>query len=247
MAAPESPVPVDHRPAAILIPQPELAGRALQARVLNTAKLTSLPWDQFTTAAGSTELQENMDGLLRVISRSVNQPVPHVGVVLDLIEAGRLDEMAAPVFPEARHRLAQRGINVASAQHVQQRATADKAEIYGGIMNMVVDKERTDVLILSHGLLLVPGVPRLKMRTAKRRIGGWIESGDPRVLAADPANRFIPYEEIVAAPVTRKFPVKYEVRLHNGQQLEIRWGGETEEVGNSSELLGRALASATET
>ncbi|MDG4833448.1 M48 family metallopeptidase [Solwaraspora sp. WMMD1047] len=311
-AAPESPVAVDERPAAILIPYPDQAGRALQARVLDTAKLTSLPWDQFTTAAASTELQENMDGLLRVLARAVNQPVPHVGVVLDLIEAGRLDEMAAPVFPdatrreartlfakpvaallslaavrsgvarwqhswtgpvtlvdqdgaplelkdvaelavdpaslpEARQRLAQRGIDVASAQHVQQRATADKAEFYGGIVNMVVDKERTDVLVLSHGLLLVPGVPRLKMRTAKRRLANWISDGNPRELAADAANRFIPYEEIVAAPLTRKFPLKYELQLHDGQRMEIRWGTETEELGNSSQILGQALASATDT
>nr|MDT0658158.1 hypothetical protein [Micromonospora sp. DSM 115978] len=85
------------------------------------------------------------------------------------------------------------------------------------------------------------------MRTAKRRLADWISDGNPRELAADPANRFIPYEEIVAAPVTRKFPVKYEVSLHNGQRLEIRWGAESEAIGNSPQLLAQARASATDT
>jgi Zn-dependent protease with chaperone function len=311
MAAPESPVPVDHRPARLLVPDPARAGRVLQERILDTGKLTVLPWDQFATAAASAALQEDMDGLLRTVSRAVNQPVPHVGAVLDHIAAGRLDDIAAPIFPqatrrearklfaeplaallslaavrsgvahwqhswtgpallvdphgaeldlndlaklaadpatveEARRQLAQRGIDVAAAAHVERRATARHAEIYGGIINMVVAKRRTDVLILSSGLLLVPGVARLKMSTAKRRIARWLESGDAGELAAMAGNRFIPYEEIVAAPKTRKFPVRYELTLHSGERLDIRWGGETEAVADGSDLLAKALGAATD-
>ncbi|SDZ21461.1 Zn-dependent protease with chaperone function [Micromonospora pattaloongensis] len=308
-AAPESAVPVDNRPAWVLIPAPDRAGIALQQRILNAEKLTVLPWDQFTAAAASARLQENMDGLLRTVSRAVNQPVPHVGAVLDHIAAGRLDDIAAPIFPEAtrresrklfakpltallslaavrsgaarwqhswtgatrlvgpdgteldlsdiaelavdpatieeaRRQLAQRGIDVAAATHVEQRATARRAEIYAGILNMKVNKKRSDVLILSHGLLLVPSVAKLKAMTARRRMAQWIESGDPRPLATTEGNRFIAYEDIAVAQVVSKFPVKYELTLHNGEKVEIRWSTESEEQANGSEVLAQALRAA---
>ncbi len=310
-ATSESSVPVDERPAQLLIQDPLRAGRALQERILNTGKLTVLPWDQFATAAASAALQENMDGLLRTISRAVNAPVPDVGVVLDHLAAGRLDEMAAPVFLQAtrrearklfaepltalfnlaavrsgvarwqhswtgpirlvgpdgaelnlsdlaelaldpatidaaRDQLAQRGVDVAAAKHVEQQATARRAEIYAGIVNMMVDKERTDVLILSHGLLLVPGVARLKMKTAPRRMAQWIDSGNPEELAVLDGNRFVPYEEMVAARQTRKFPFKYELTLHSGEELHLRWGAESEEVADGSAVLAKALLAATD-
>lgn len=310
MAASESPVPVDGRPARVLVSDPARAGRALQERILDARNLTVLPWDQFSTAAANARLQENMDALLRTVSRAVSQPVPHVGAVLDHIAAGRLDDMAAPVFPqatrrearklfvepltallslaavrsgaarwqhswagpallvgpdgaeldlsdlaelavdpatveEARRQLAGRGVDVAAARHVEQRATARRAEIYGGIVNLVVAKQRSDVLVLSHGLLIVPGVARLKMSTAKRRMAGWIESGDPQELAGTDGVRFIPYEEIVAAPLVRKFPVKYELALHSGEKLEMRWGSESEELADGMTLLTKALQTAT--
>lgn len=106
---------------------------------------------------------------------------------------------------------------------------------------MVVNGDRTDVLVLSHGLLLVPGVPRLKMRTASRRIREWIESGDAQELAETEGNRFIPYEEIAAASRTRRFPVKYELTLHSGEKLEIRWGAESEEEADGIRKLTQAL------
>ncbi|HEY0701091.1 MAG TPA: M48 family metallopeptidase, partial [Micromonospora sp.] len=104
MAAPESPVQVDSRPAWTLIPEPATAGRALQQRILDARKLTVLPWEQFTTAAANAQLQENMDGLLRTLSRAVGAPVPDVGAVLDHVAAGRVDDLAGPVFPQATRR-----------------------------------------------------------------------------------------------------------------------------------------------
>jgi Zn-dependent protease with chaperone function len=310
MAAPESPVSIDDRPALVLVPDPTRAGRTLQERILDTARLRVLPWEQFATAAANASLQENMDGLLRTISRAVNQPVPHVGAVLDHIAAGGLDVIAAPIFPqatrrearklfaepleallslaavragaarwqhswtasprlvgpdgdqldlsdlaalavdpetidEARRQLIQRGIDVAVAKHVEQQATARRAEVYGGIVNLVSAKQRTDVLILRHGLLLVPGVTRLKMKTAQQRMARWIQSGEFRQLAETEGNRFIPYEDIVAATQTRQFPVKFELTLHGGEKLEIRWGTESEEaVDGSTQLLATSLLAA---
>lgn len=311
MAAPESRIPVDTRPAWTLIPAPELAGRALQERIFDGRTLTVLPWGQFTAAAATAQLQESMDGLLRAVSRAVNQPVPHGGAVLGYVANGWVDHIAAAVFPQATSRqegrklfveplaalfalaairsgaarwqhswtgparlvgsngaalnltgaaelavdpatvheagrqLAWYGIDPAAARHIEQRATARGAEIYGGIVNLVVGKQRTDVLILSNGLLLVPGVPRLKSRTAKRRLAGWIESSDPGELAAAEGNRFIAYENIAAAPRTRAFPVRYELILHSGEKLPIRWGLESEELADGSTLLAKALQSVT--
>lgn len=311
MATHGSAVRVDDRPARVLVPDPDRVGRALQEQVLDTAERTVVPWPQFATAAASAALQTDMDALLRVISRAVHRPVPDVGAVLDHIAAGRLDDMAAPVFPtatrreartlfadpvasllalaalrsgvarwqhswtapprlvgsdggeldlsdlaklavdpatvgEARRQLAERGIDVSAARHVEQRVDPGRAQILGGIANMMVAKKRTDVLVLSHGLLLVPGLTRLKMGTARRRIARWIESGDLRELAATDGNRFLPYEEILAAPQTRTFPVTYELTLHGGEKLAIRWGAESDEVAEGSTLLAKALRTATE-
>ncbi|HEX7745533.1 MAG TPA: M48 family metallopeptidase [Micromonosporaceae bacterium] len=309
MAAPESPVPVDTRPAWTLIPAPDRAGNALQERILHNPELQVLPWHQFTAAAATAQLQESMDGLLRTVSRAVNQPVPHAGAVLGYLAHGWVDHIATAVFPgstsrqearklfveplaallalaairsgvarwqhswtgpvrlvgpdgnalnltgvaelatdpataqEAGRQLAWYRIDPAAARHVEQRATARRAEIYGGIVNMVVGKQRRDVLILSHGLLLVPGVPRLKARTAKRRMAEWIDSGDPRELATADGNRFIAYEDIAAARLARKFPAKYELTLHSGEKLAIRWSFETEELADGSGLLAKALLS----
>lgn len=311
MAAPESTVPIDTRPAWTLIPAPDRAGRALQERIFDGRKLTALPWGQFTAATATAHLQESMDGLLRNVSRAVNQPVPHAGAVLGYLAAGWADHIAAAVFPQASSRqearklfveplaalfalaairsgaarwqhswtgparlvgpdgsalnltgvaelavdpatvheagrqLAWYGIDPGAARHVEQRASARGAEIYGGIVNMVVDKQRTDVLILSNGLLLAPGVPRLKARTAKRRMADWIESGDPGELATADGSRFIAYEDIAAAPKTRAFPAKYELTLHSGEKLAIRWGAEAEELADGTALLAKALQSVT--
>jgi Zn-dependent protease with chaperone function len=310
MAAPESTVPVDPRPAWTLVPAPDRAGRALQERILATGKHQVLPWGQFTAATATAHLQESMDVLLRTVSRAVNQPVPHAGVVLGYIANGWVDHVAAAVFPqasnprearklfveplaalfslaairsgiarwqhswtgparliapdgstldltgiaeravdpatvhEAARQLAWYGIDVAAARHVEQQASAKRAEILAGVVNMVVGRRRTDVLVLSHGLLLVPGVPRLKARTAKRRMAEWIESGDSQELAAAQGNRFIAYEDIKAAPRVRRFPPKYELTLHNGEKLVIRWGAETEEVADGVAVLVQALHTA---
>jgi Zn-dependent protease with chaperone function len=305
-AAPDPVVRVDDRPAGVLLPDLGRAGRDLQAGIFDPARCTVVPWDRFLGAAASTALQRDMDGLLRTISRAVDRPVPHVGVVLDQIAAGRLDAMAEPIFPDAtarearklfvrsltqlfalaalrsgaarwqhswtgpirligadggdlhlsdvatiavdpttvdaaRAELARRGVDVTAARHVEQRATAGRSIIYGGFVNIVVDKRRVDLLVLDNGLLIVPGVPRLKMSTARRRAIRWIETGDPQPVLALEGTGFVPYEEIVRARQTRRVPVRYEVTLHGGALLDIRWGGETEQLADGKALLAKAL------
>ncbi|HEY0699986.1 MAG TPA: HtpX-like protease, partial [Micromonospora sp.] len=186
--------------------------------------------------SGAARWQHSWSGPARLVD--------HHGVELDLTGIAELAADPATV-DEARRRLAEQGIDVSAAKHVEQRASAERAGILGGIVNLVVGKQRTDVLILSNGLMLLPGVPRLKMSGAKRRLAEWIELGDPRYPAAEEGSRFVAYEEIATVELARKFPVKYELTLHGGEQLVLRWGTESEELGDSSTLLARALASAS--
>src|SRR5262249_39663524 len=108
MAATGSPPAVDGRPAGLLVSDLAHSGRSLQVMLLDPAAVV-LPWDQFVAAAAAPdELQTNTDSVLRAISRTVNQRVPDVGAVLDHVAAGRLEDVAAPLFPQApRSQLAQ--------------------------------------------------------------------------------------------------------------------------------------------
>lgn len=310
MAAPEPLVPVDDRPAGVLVPDLACVARALQDRVLGGGKLTILPWAQFTTAAASARLQQETDELLLTISRAVEQPVPHASAVLDHIAAGRLFDIAAKVFPdmtrlqaantfaqplanlfslaavrsgvahwqhswtgpaklvgpygaaldlsniarlatdpatlhEARRELARLGVDIAGAD-VEQQATVEPGLVCGGIINMMVADQRTDILILTYGLLLVPDVTQRKASSARQQMTHWIEGCNPRNLVAAEGNRFIPYQEIVAGPKTRKFIKRYELTLRSGEKLDIRWSSETESVGNGSRaMLAGALWATT--
>ncbi|GAB3159021.1 hypothetical protein GCM10027290_63230 [Micromonospora sonneratiae] len=310
-AAPESTVEVDQRDAGVLIPDLPRAGLALQGRVLDMAGRTVLPWEEFTNAAITAGLQERMDGLLRHISRASGQPVPHVGVVLDLLEAGRLDDIAPTLYPDATKRearkkfaeplsalltlaalrcgaarwqhswsvparlvdrdgtefdvtelaelaldpqtvqkaraeLAERGIEVAAATHVQQRVTTDKATVYAGIANAKVDNQAMDVAVLSHGLLLLPDLGRLKKNQGVARMKNLVESGDPAMVAGTEGARFIPYEEITGMEHKSGFTVRYRIALHSGETLELTWGVQSEEVNDGGKVLEKALRSVTE-
>ncbi|MGA3564363.1 M48 family metallopeptidase [Melissospora conviva] len=310
-AAPESTVVADQRPAEVLVANLPQAGLALQTRVLDRVGRTVLPWEEFTNAAITAGIQARMDGLLRQISRTVDQPVPHVGVVLDLLEAGRLDDIAVPLFPdatkrearqhfarplsslltlaalrcgaarwqhswsdparlvardgadfditdlvqfalesetvrEARAGLAERGIEVEAATHVQQKVTADKATVYAGITNAKVNGEATDVAVLSHGLLLLPDLGRLKKQQGIKRMKALVESGDPAEVRGTDGLRFIPYEEMTGMEQKTGFTMRYTITLHGGETLDLTWGVQSEEVADGYKVLEKALQSVTE-
>ena len=245
MAAPETTATIDNSPAAGLIADLGAAGRALQARALRLDGAVQLPWDEFLAAADGAALQEESDAMLRVFTRAVGQPVEDVGAVLDLIAAGRLDDLAAPILPDAtrrearkrfadplatllalaavrsgaarwqhswtgpaallgvdgspldladvaglacdpgtlpaaRQRLLDRGIDVTAAKHVRRRVGTERAAILAGITTAIVDGKRADLLILSHGLLLMPGMPRYKTGMARYRMRRWLAGGTRR-------------------------------------------------------------------
>jgi len=111
-AALESHVPSDDRPAWVMVPDLPAAGRALQNEVMDLDGRTVLGWPEFTAAAATASQQRGADPLLRALSRAAGQPVPDLATVLDLIAAGRLDQLAEPLFrsatrKEARQRFAE--------------------------------------------------------------------------------------------------------------------------------------------
>lgn len=310
MAAPETTAAVDHTPAAALVADLGAAGRALQAQMLGLDGAVVLPWDEFHTAGAVAALQEQSDTMLRVFARVAGRPVAGAGDVLDLIAAGRLDDLAAPLLPEAtrreartrfaeplavllalaavrsgaarwrhswtappqlvgtdgdpldlsglaalacdpatlptaRQRLHERGIDVTAARHVRRRVGPEHAGILAGITTAIVDGARADLLILTNGLLLLPGMPRYKTGMARYRMRRWLREGDPAQLAATPGGRFIPYEEIALAVRTTKLRFRWQLTLHDGTALEVRTGAQSEEHADAYTVFATVMHEAT--
>lgn len=100
-----------------------------------------------------------------------------------------------------------------------------------------VFRGHTDLVVLDRGLVLVPG-PK-STDNGKRRLAELLQSGPVEELAA--RFRFLPYEEIAAATLTKRMPVRAELRTHHGATitLEERWSGE--QLGESRDALLEAL------
>lgn len=103
--APVRNVAVDDRPAALLLPELDLLGRELQAALVDTDGRTVLSWPELTafTAGAATER-----AAARVVTRLAEVVAgtapPCLGALLDLVEAGRLVELAQPLLPAATRR-----------------------------------------------------------------------------------------------------------------------------------------------
>jgi hypothetical protein len=121
----------------------------------------------------------------------------------------------------ARERLTDLGIDVTAPGDEGPARTP----VVGGVVNVLVGGERTDLLIVETGLLLVPGLPRARSAEAKRRLtrlagAGIRADGSPaRSDPGDPATRFIPFTEIAGATAARR---SWELQLHGGQALPIK-------------------------
>jgi hypothetical protein len=100
------------------------------------------------------------------------------------------------------------------------------------MVNMVVDGRRRDLLVLDTGLLVVPGSARLKMGGAKTRLAS-MAGLPPAQLIADPANRYLPYEEMTRVVAHRRIRRTYEITMHGGAVVRIRHGGESEDLAHT--------------
>ena len=92
------------------------------------------------------------------------------------------------------------------------------AEVVGGVVNLVVDGSRTDLLIVDTGLFLVPGLPRSQNGSAKRRLARFA-AADLRREATAPGGRFVPYAEVAGATQTRRTPKAWDLSLRDGSTL----------------------------
>jgi Zn-dependent protease with chaperone function len=161
------------------------------------------------------------------------------GTELPIGEIARLAATPETVA-EARGRLAGLGVNVAAVRQQSTAATADGAGVLGGLANMSAPgKAYFDVLILSNGLLLVAG-PKSTDK-GKQRLIEILRSAPVPELAR--RHRFVAYEEIRAAAILKKVPIKVSLTLHNGETLELAeaWTGESLD-SNDRDVLGSALS-----
>ncbi|WP_051797453.1 M48 family metallopeptidase [Catenuloplanes japonicus] len=166
------------------------------------------------------------------------------GVVLRFGEIADLARSDRTV-DEARKRLTDLGIDTGSAL-LAPRSGAAGAGAVAGLMNVIVNGERSDVVLLNTGLIVVPGVTRLRQRDVRPRMHAMLTSVPPEELAAAPGHRFVAYAEFADARLARRVPKTYEITLHDGAALKIRAGGDTEELGPGwSTLADATLASRT--
>ncbi|WP_214103593.1 M48 family metallopeptidase [Acrocarpospora catenulata] len=103
-AAPGVPVAADDRPARELFTDFDGLARELTLLIADEDDHTFLPWPELTTATRIAGLQEEADRYFRSIARTAQRETADLTTVLELIAAGRLLEIAQPLFPTATRR-----------------------------------------------------------------------------------------------------------------------------------------------
>jgi hypothetical protein len=192
------------------------------------------------------------------------------GSHLDLNEPATL--AADPVTVDAaRHRLAELGIDLAAAGGPGASRPPARVPVIGGVVNVLVDGARTDLLVVETGLILVPGLPRSRNGDAKRRLARLAAAGvradgtavpDPAMSRANPpmtsadapagpgpsrvtaaAGRFVPFAEIASATAAlHNRRRNWEVNLFDGGTLTIRTGLDSDELPGGWSALDDAVA-----
>ncbi|GAA2493364.1 M48 family metallopeptidase [Winogradskya humida] len=301
-AAPQQAHPVDGRPATVLLPSIQQAGVALQREVVEVGSRQVLPWPQFIAAATTAGLQRTSDRIFRSLTRLTGTSEPSLGALLDLVEAGRLGELAEEFFSnatrkeaavkfsgpmdmmltlaairsgkafwqmswtepvklvdadgadldlediaklavnpetlgEARSRLAEMGVRVEAATVIEAKATGRGAEVIGAMANVKVDGIESDLVLLNRGFV-VASAPK-KSDKGEQRLEELVQMYTGEELAA--RFRFIPFEEAGGATITKRTPIRAELRLHDGTvvTMEERWSGD--QLGKSRDTLVEIL------
>jgi hypothetical protein len=91
------------------------------------------------------------------------------GAHLDLVGPAELAADPATV-DEARKRLTAMGIDLTPSSPAAAGRPPARVPVIGGVVNVLVDGVRTDLLVVETGLFLVPGLPRSRTADAKRRL-----------------------------------------------------------------------------
>ncbi|GGL02278.1 peptidase [Mangrovihabitans endophyticus] len=133
----------------------------------------------------------------------------------------------------ARARLADAGIDPAASGGTSE----PRPVVLSGVVNLVVDGARTDLLVAESGLLLVPGLPRGRHGAAKHRLARFAAGGE-----AAPNGRFVPYAEISGAIQRRRTRRAWDLRLRDGGALSVRTALDSDELPGGWRALDDALA-----
>lgn len=159
------------------------------------------------------------------------------GETLDL---GELAEVAirADGAEKLQRRLTELGIEPSA---VTPGGQDGRAEVVGGVVNVLVDGARTDLLIVDTGFLLVPGVSRRRSSTAKRRLAELAEADDAGRLDAVPGSRFVAYADLAGAERTRRTPKTWRVALRDGSALVLRTSLDSDELPGGWDALDGAV------
>ena len=163
------------------------------------------------------------------------------GSRLDLGELAALAAAPATVA-EVRQRLAALGIDPTAAGRDGTIRTAARAGIVGGLVNLVVDGTRTDLLIVDTGFFLVPGLPRSQSGAAKRRLAELAVTDESERQATAPGCRFLPYVDVAEASRTRRAPRTWDLSLRDGATLTVRTSLDSDELPGGWAALDDAVA-----
>jgi hypothetical protein len=143
----------------------------------------------------------------------------------------------------ARDRLAVLGVDLAATAGAgDDPARAARPEVVSGLVNLVVDGSRTDLLIVDTGLFLVPGLPRSQNGSAKRRLVRFAAADVPQREVAAPGSRFVPYADLAGATQTRRTPKSWDLSLRNGGTLTLRTALDSDELPGGWAALEHAVA-----
>lgn len=93
----------DTRPATALLPDFAHVAAATAEEVVAFADRVRLDWDELTAASVATEVQRAADSVFRAAARLSGRPSGTLATVLDLVAAGRADELAHALGAEGGH------------------------------------------------------------------------------------------------------------------------------------------------
>ena len=169
------------------------------------------------------------------------------GSYLDLGEPVALASDPATV-DAARKRLADLGIDLASASGDAADRGPARVPVLGGVVHVLVDGVRTDLLVVDTGLLLVPSLPRARNGDAKRRLGRLAGAGiraDGSSAADAPGEaggRFVSFADVADASAMQGRRRQWEVALTGGATMTIRTTLDSDELPGGWTALDDAVA-----
>jgi Zn-dependent protease with chaperone function len=138
----------------------------------------------------------------------------------------------------ARERLAELGIDPAAGPGAETAQT--RPEVVGGVVNVLVDGSRTDLLIVDTGLVLVPGLPRSQNGSAKRRLAQFAAADLPHRDQTAPGSRFVPFAEVAGASRTKRR--SWDLNLRDGGTMSVRTALDSDELPGGWAALDDAVS-----